>query len=210
MKLTLHTFQSVDGVMQGPGRPDEDRSGGFDRGGWLVPYADQAMGEIVESWFTDVEAFLLGRTTYDLFRGFWPQVTDPDNGVAAALNSRPKYVASTTLTDPDWANTTVLTGEVLAQVRRLKERPGGELQVHGSCLLARTLHEAGLVDEYRLLTFPVCVGTGKRLFTDGGPANGFSVLDSRVTGAGAVYTVLAPTPFSTGDIEIEAGAEKLV
>ncbi len=208
MKLTLHTFLSFDGVMQGPGGPDEDRSGGFDRGGWLVPHADQDMGEIVESWFADVEAFLLGRTTYDLFRGFWPQVTDPDNGVAAALNRRPKYVASTTLTDPDWAGTSVLPGEVLAQVRRLKEQPGGELQVHGSCLLARTLHEAGLIDEYRLLTFPVCVGRGKRLFTDGGPATGFTVMGSRVTGAGAVYTVLRPTPFTSGDIEIEDGKEK--
>jgi dihydrofolate reductase len=207
MQLTLHTFLSLDGVMQGPGGPDEDPSGGFTRGGWLVPYADAVMGEIVEGWMARADAFLVGGTTYSLFAGYWPQVTDPDNGVATALNGRTKYVASTTLRDPQWADTTVLDGDVLAQVRRLKEQPGGELQVHGSCLLARTLHEAGLVDEYRLLTFPVVLGSGKRLFTEGGPATGFTVVESRTTGTGAVYTVLTPTPFTTGDIDVEDGRE---
>ena len=210
MKLTLHTFLTVDGVMQGPGGPDEDRTGGFDRGGWLVPYADGDMNEIVTGWFQNTGALLLGRTTYDLFRGFWPQVTDPADPVAAALNARPKYVASSTVRDPDWGPVTVLQGDTLAAVRRLKEQDGDELQVHGSCLLARTLHEAGLIDEYRLLTFPVAVGGGKRLFADGGPANGFELLDSRVTSTGATYSVLAPTSFRRGDIEVEDGREKTV
>ena len=209
MKLTLHTFLSVDGVMQGPGAAEEDRSGGFDRGGWLVPYADQDLDEIVTGWFAKVDAILLGRTTYDVFAAFWPQVTDPADAVAVALNDKPKYVVSTTLRDPSWAGTSVLVGDALARVRRLKEQPGGELQVHGSCLLARTLHEAGLVDEYRLITFPVCVGTGKRLFTDGAPANGFTLVDSKVTGSGAIYTALTPTPFRTGDFTVEDGQEKI-
>jgi dihydrofolate reductase len=124
MKLTLHAFLSVDGVMQGPGGFEEDRSGGFDRGGWLVPYADQDMGEIVTGWFAEADAILLGRTTYDMMSAFWSQVTDPDDAVAAALNTKPKYVASTTLRNPSWANTSVLVGDVLARVRRLKEREG--------------------------------------------------------------------------------------
>lgn len=123
------------------------------------------MGEIVDSWFDRAQAILLGRTTYTMMQAYWTQVTDPDDVVAAALNGLPKYVASSTLRDPDWHHTSVLSGEVLAVVRRLEERPGGELQVHGSWELARSLHEAGLVGEYRLLVFPVCVGTGKRLFT---------------------------------------------
>ena len=112
MKLSVNEFLSLDGVMQGPGGPDEDRSGGFDRGGWAIPLFDQDTGEIVTSWFDRGSAILLGRTTYDMMSAYWSQVTDPDNGVAAALNGRQKYVASTTLTDPAWNNTTVLSSNV--------------------------------------------------------------------------------------------------
>jgi dihydrofolate reductase len=194
--------------MQGPGGPDEDRSGGFDRGGWLVPYSDEGMGEIVTNWFAKAEAILLGRTTYTMMQAFWPQVTDPDNPVATALNSLPKYVATSTPLAPAWHNSTAVTGDVIQQIRKLKAEPGGELQVHGSCGLARSLHEAGLVDEYRLLTFPVVVGAGKRLFTDGAPASGFEVVDSRITPTGTTYVALTPTPFRAGDIEVEDGKEK--
>jgi dihydrofolate reductase len=210
MKLTVHTFLTLDGVMQGPGAVDEDTTGGFDRGGWLVPYADQDMGEIVDSWFAKAEAILFGRNTYTMMHAYWTQVTDPDNVVAVALNGLPKFVASSTLHDPEWRGTTVLTGDAIKEVGRLKERPGGELQVHGSCELARSLHEAGLVDEYRLLVFPVCVGAGKRLFTGSAPATGFTLVASRTTSTGAVHSALTPIPFTVGGIEVVDGKDTFV
>ena len=206
MKLTVHTFLTQDGVMQGPGGAEEDTSGGFTRGGWLIPYADEDMGSIVDSWFARAEAILFGRTTFEMMRSFWPQVTDPDDA-ATALNSLPKYVVSSTLQDPAWAGTTVLTGDPLAAVRELKEQQGGELQVHGSAQLAASLHGAGLVDEYRLLVFPVTVGAGKRLFTEDAPPSGFTLAESRVTSTGAVYTALAPAAFSSGEVTVEDGRE---
>ena len=198
MRLTVHTFVTLDGVMQGPGGPDEDRSNGFAHGGWLMPAVDDDFNRIVTSWFENADALLLGRTTYGLFAGFWPDVTDPDDPVAAALNSLPKHVASTTLTDPTWANTSVLEGDVVAAVRALKEQPGRELQVHGSCGLVHTLHDAGLVDEYRLLVAPVVVGSGKKLFPDGAAPTGFELVSSERTGAGCTYLVLRPT----GEVEV--------
>lgn len=206
MKLTLHAFLSIDGVMQGPGGVEEDRSNGFERGGWLIPFADQVMGEIVDSWFARADAILLGRTTYTMMQAYWSQVTDDDNGAAVGLNRLPKYVATSTPLTPPWAGSTALTGDVLQQVRDLKDRPGGELQIHGSCGLARSLHEAGLIDEYRLLTFPTLVGAGKRLF-DGGRPSGFELAETRVTTTGAMYASLVPTSFSTGTAEVEDGKE---
>jgi dihydrofolate reductase len=207
MRLTVHTFLSVDGVLQGPGGQDEDRSGGFDRGGWLVPYADEDFGAIVTSWFEKPDAFLLGRKTYQIFESFWPNVTDPNDIVAAKLNSLPKYVFSNTLTDPSWANTTVLSGDLAERIGELKAGDGGELQVHGSGALARSLYEAGLVDELRLIVFPVCVGMGKRLFNDNAPASGFNLVDSKITGSGAVYSALTPAPFQSGEVGLEDGRE---
>lgn len=192
MKLTLHTFLSLDGVMQGPGGPDEDRSGGFERGGWLVPFADEDFGRIVDGWFGETDAILLGRTTYELMHGYWPEVTDPDNLVAAQLNQRPKYVVSTTLTEASWNNSTVIGSDVVNAVAELKAQPGRELQVHGSCRLAQTLHDEGLIDEYRLLVFPVVVGEGKRLFRDGCVPASFSLVDTRATAAGAVAHTFRP------------------
>jgi dihydrofolate reductase len=207
MKLTVHTFLTLDGVMQGPAGAEEDPSGGFGRGGWLVPFADGDMGEIVESWFARAEAILLGRNTYEMMRVYWTQVTDPANGVAAKLNHGRKYVASATLTDAGWGDTTVLKGDVISQVTKLKNTGGGELQVHGSAGLAQALHAAGLLDEYRLLVFPVTVGAGKRLFTDTAPASGFTLLESRTTSTGAQYLALAPKPFEVGTVSVQDGKE---
>src|SRR5918994_983348 len=189
MKLTVTTFLSVDGVMQGPGGPDEDRGGGFSRGGWVVPHFDEDAGRFMNEVFEQVDAFLLGRRTYDIFAASWPKVTDPDDPIASRLNTLPKYVASTTLGSADWHNTTIIKGDVAAEVARLKEKPGRELQVHGSGTLARTLIENDLVDEFRLLVFPVIVGAGRRMFADAGVATGLRLVDSRTTGSGTAIHV---------------------
>ncbi|MFL6064164.1 MAG: dihydrofolate reductase family protein [Friedmanniella sp.] len=207
MRLSVNAFLTVDGVMQGPGGVDEDPSGGFDRGGWLVPYIDEDFGAIVDSWFAKADAILLGRTTYDMMHPYWRSVTDPDNLVATKLNGLPKYVASTTLTTPVWEHTTVISEAVVETVARLKDSGGGELQVHGSCGLARTLQEAGLVDEYRLLVFPVLVGAGKRLFSEAAAPSGLNLIESRVTSTGATYSALAPAPFAVGRVGVEDGHE---
>jgi dihydrofolate reductase len=207
MKLVTHAFLTLDGVMQGPGGAAEDRSAGFGRGGWLVPFSDADMAAITESWFARTEAILLGRNTYQTMRAYWIQVTDPANSVAAKLNHGRKYVASNTLTSADWGDTTVLSGDVIGQVADLKTGGRGELQVHGSARLAQALHAAGLIDEYRLLVFPVTVGAGKRLFTDDAPPRGFSLLESRSTRAGALYQVLAPAAFEVGNVTVQDGRE---
>jgi dihydrofolate reductase len=193
MQLTITTFLSVDGVYQGPGGPDEDRRDGFDRGGWLVPHFDEATGQFMTEVFEKVDAFLLGRRTYEIFAASWPKVTDPDDPIASRLNTLPKYVVSTTLGSADWQNSTIVNGDIPAEVARLKEAPGRELQVHGSGALARTLLEKDLVDEWRLLVFPVIVGAGRRLFPDAGVATGLRLVDSRTTGSGVAIHVYRPT-----------------
>ena len=193
MQLTSTMFLSVDGVYQGPGGPDEDRSGGFDRGGWLVPHFDEQTGEFMNSVFENVDAFLLGRRTYDIFAASWPKATDPNDPVATKLNTLPKHVASTTLEDPEWANTTVIEGDVGDAVRELKQREGGELQVHGSGQLVRFLLENELVDRLNLLVFPVIVGAGRRLFPESGLATGLALDESRMTPSGVTISVYRPT-----------------
>ena len=193
MKLTTITHVSVDGVMQGLGGADEDRSGGFARGGWALPLLDDEGGSFVNQVFQRADAFLLGRRTYEIWAPYWGAIADPGNPIAAALNARPKYVASTTLTDPTWTDTTVLSGDVEAAVGELKAKPGGELQVHGSGKLVRWLFENQLVDEITLLTYPVVIGQGTRLFPDTGPDTALELLDSRSTPRGVSIQVYRPT-----------------
>jgi dihydrofolate reductase len=197
MKLTVTTFLTLDGVMQGPGGAEEDRSNGFDQGGWMVPFIDQDFGEIMEAWFARADEFLLGRTTYDMMYPYWSQVivTDPEEaGVTGQqLNNLPKHIVSRTLRSPQWANSSVLDGEVVAAVKALKDQPGGELQVHGSAQLVQTLNQHNLVDEYRLLMVPVVLGTGKRLFGDGTVPTAFEMVENRTTSTGAVALTLRPT-----------------
>ncbi|MFB8771736.1 dihydrofolate reductase family protein [Streptomyces broussonetiae] len=183
-KLVLTTFVTLDGVYQAPGGPTEDPSNGFDQGGWSVPYGDEDFGRFMTEVFDHVGAFLLGRRTYDIFAAHWPRVTDPADPVAAKLNGLPKYVASSTLTDPGWAGTTVISGDLGKEVTALKERTDGELQVHGSGALARSLLAQDLVDTVHLLTFPVVLGAGRRLFAEGAVPTAFRHTGGRITGAG--------------------------
>jgi dihydrofolate reductase len=193
MKLTVTTFQTLDGVMQAPGGREEDPSDGFEYGGWLVPHADAEMGEFMDETFSAAEAFLLGRFTYETFAGFWPKVDTPDNTVAVKLNSLPKHVASRTLreADLDWAGASLLGDDVPARVAELKAQPGGELQVHGSAGLLQTLLRHELVDELRVLTFPVVLGAGKRLFGEGAVPASVRLTESRTTSAGTIIGVYA-------------------
>jgi dihydrofolate reductase len=205
MKLTTTTFVSVDGVLQGPGGPEEDRSGGFERGGWLVPYFDEETGQFMDQVFRRVDAFLLGRRTYEIFAGSWGKMADPgDNPVAVGLNTLPKYVASTTLKEPEWANTTVLSDDVASAVRELKARPGQELQVHGSGTLVRWLLENDLIDELNLVVFPVIVGDGTRLFPDKGLDTRLELVESRTTPKGVtiqVYRTAGRPEYGTAEVE---------
>src|ERR687890_2159286 len=197
MKLTTNTNVSVDGVMQGLGGPEEDRSGGFERGGWAMPYFDEETAALIGQVYQRADAFLFGRRTYEVFAGSWGTgswgANQGENPISVALNTRPKYVASTTLTDPKWADTTVLSGEVAAAVGELKAKPGGELQVHGSGALIRWLLANDLVDEMILFVCPVVVGQGTRLFHDTGLDIALELVDSRADSKGVTIQVYRPT-----------------
>jgi dihydrofolate reductase len=196
MKLTTTTHVSLDGVMQGLGGQDEDRRGGFERGGWAIPLFDSEAAAFLDQVFQRADAFLFGRRTYEIFAGSWGTgswgADQGNNPISVALNTRPKYVASTSLTDPLWADTTVLSGDVAAAIGELKAKPAGELQVHGSGALVRWLLDNHLVDEITLLTYPVVVGQGKRLFPDTGPDAALELLESRVTPGGVIIQVYRP------------------
>ena len=192
MGVTLTTFLSLGGVMQAPGGPEEDQSGGFGQGGWLVPYASQDMERLVAGWFSVAGAFLLGRKTYQIFSAFWPHVTDKNDPVAAKLNSLPKYVASTTLDKVEWNNSTLIKGDAAEAVARLKQQPGGELQVNRSGDLAQTLMRHDLVDDYQLWIYPVVLGSGKRLFGAGSSPAALKLADIKTTSTGVVIHVYQP------------------
>ncbi|MEV0774852.1 dihydrofolate reductase family protein [Streptomyces sp. NPDC050433] len=191
-KLILTSFVSLDGVMQAPGGPQEDTRGGFDLGGWSFPYGDEDFMRFIAGVFDRAGAFLLGRYTYDIWAGFWPKVTDPHDPVASRLNSLPKYVVSNSLDaagEPAWAGTTVIGGDLVAEVTALKERTEGELQVHGSGVLAQSLMAHDLIDTLHLLVFPVVLGKGRRLFAEGAVPTAFRHTGAEVTGAGvAIHT----------------------
>jgi dihydrofolate reductase len=194
MKLTTTTIVSVDGVMQGLGGPEEDRSGEFERGGWQAPLFDNEAATFLNEIYERADAFLFGRRTYEIFAGYWGAMADQGiNTIAKALNTRPKPVASTTLTDPEWADTTVLSGEVAAAIGELKAKQEGELQVHGSGALIRWLLDNDLVDEITLFVCPVVLGQGTRLFPDTGPDRALELVESRSTPKGVTIQVYRPT-----------------
>jgi dihydrofolate reductase len=184
-KLIVNTFVTLDGVMQAPGGPEEDTSSDFAHGGWSVTQWDDVMGETMGEgmWGTKEFDLLLGRKTYEIFAAFWPYSEDP---AAQLLNSATKHVASTTLDSVDWQNSHLLEGDVPTAVARLKEEDGPELQVHGSAGLIQTLLEHDLVDEFRLMIFPVVIGKGKRLFGDGTVPGGLRLTDSKTSTTGVI------------------------
>jgi dihydrofolate reductase len=182
-KLVVNTFLTLDGVMQAPGGPEEDPTGGFTLGGWSVNHWDDSMGEVMARSMTRPFDLLLGRKTYEIFAAHWPFTEEPG---ADVLNAARKYVATTTLESADWNNTTVLNGEVVSQIAALKEQDGPEIQVHGSSDLIQTLLANDLVDEFRLMIFPVVVGGGKRLFGEGTIPSTFTVRDASTSSTGVV------------------------
>ena len=194
MKLTTVTHVSVDGVMQGLGGSEEDRRGGFERGGWALPLFENEAATFLEQVFQRADAFLFGRRTYEIFAGSWGAIAEMRaQPIGVALNEKPKYVASTTLSDPQWAATTVLPGDVAAAIGELKAEPGGELQVHGSGVLIRWLLDNRLVDEISLFTYPAVIGQGTRLFPDAGPDIALDLVDSRAFPNGITLQVYRPT-----------------
>ena len=190
-ELTVTTFVSLDGVMQAPGGPEEDTSGGFTHGGWVFPYFEEEGGALIGDIFARAGAFLLGRTTYEIFAAYWPHAPEAEEPVRGALNGLPKFVASTTLEQAAWGPATIVR-DVVAELPGIKERTTGELQVHGSAGLLQTLLATGLVDEYRVLTFPLVLGSGKRLFGRGAVPAALRTVETRTTPTGVVYTVYRP------------------
>jgi dihydrofolate reductase len=191
-KLTVTNHLTLDGVMQAPGRPDEDRRDGFEHGGWAPPYADQVMGSVMAEGMGRGGSLLLGRRTYEDFAGFWPNQPQP-NPFTEVLDNTQKYVASTTLTEPlSWSNSTLLPGDAAAAVAELKQQPGNDLVVLGSGQLVQSLMRADLVDEYLLTIHPLVLGSGRRLFGDGGAFATLSLVDTKTTTTGVVIATYRP------------------
>lgn len=211
-KLVVGTFLTLDGVMQAPGGPDEDRDGGFEHGGWSVKYWDDMMGQLIVEQMQHPDALLLGRRTYEIFAAHWPRVTDPNDPVAAKLNSVRKYVVSRTLRSADWNNSSLISRDVAASVAQLKEQAGGEIQVHGSSNLIQTLLKHDLVDEFRLWIFPVMVGPGKRLFADGTIPGALRLVDTKVSSTGVViqrYERAGKLEYGSFEVDVAGSSSEL-
>lgn len=184
MRVVILNFLSLDGVYQGPGSPDEDRSDGFDRGGWFVPFVDEVLESRVEEWSASASGFLFGRRTYEEFSAVWPTITDPSDKNATKLNALPKYVATSSSIDTTWGPVTVLGPDVGAAVAGLKQTSGGEIQIHGSGRLGQFLLAENLIDELRIAIAPVIVGSGRKLFANTEAPIGFSLVSQERTPMG--------------------------
>jgi dihydrofolate reductase len=204
-KIVAGSFVTLDGVYQAPGGPDEDRDGGFSSGGWVVPFLSDQFGQYALEMVLSADAFLFGRKTYGIFAASWP-LTPEDDPVGAKFNRSPKYVASNTLTSSDWAGTTILSGDVAAEVARLKSQVAGEIQLAGSGNLIQTLLKNDLIDEFNLLVFPVVVGPGKRLFGDGTLPRTFKLITTQAFDTGVIACVYERAGvLNTGEYGIETG-----
>jgi dihydrofolate reductase len=192
-KVIVNEWMSLDGVVQAPGAPDEDPSGGFEHGGWHLRYFDDISQQQVVEGLNEAGAFLFGRRTYENFANYWPNASEEEQVLAQPLNTLPKYVASTTLTEPlEWQNSTLLKGDVPEAVAALKQEDGADVHVIGSAGLVRTLVEHGLVDEFRVMIDPVVLGGGKRIFPDDGTMRPMRLVESQVTTTGAILATYAP------------------
>jgi dihydrofolate reductase len=192
-KIIVSEFMTLDGVVQAPGGADEDTDGGFSHGGWQMPYGDELFGKIIMEGIASAGGFLLGRRTYDIFAGYWPNAPEEEAAIAAPLNELPKYVASRTLSEPlEWQNSTLLAGEVPEAVAALKEQPGKDIHVIGSGNLVQTLMRHNLVDEYLIMIHPLALGGGKRLFQEGSERREFHLADSQVSTTGVIMATYRP------------------
>jgi dihydrofolate reductase len=193
-KVIVSEFLTMDGVMQAPGLPDEDRSGGFEHGGWQMPFMDEIAGSFITEGLAATGGLLLGRVTYEIFAGYWPNApADEPSGLAQTINNLPKYVVSTTLKEPlPWTNSHVINGDVAKDVASLKQESGNDLQVIGSGQLVQTLMRHDLVDEYRLMINPIVLGKGKRLFRDGSPKTSLRLVDSQASKTGVLIATYEP------------------
>jgi len=192
-KVIVEEFMSLDGVVQAPGGEDEDTTGGFEHGGWHMRYMDEPAQKRALEGIVEAGGFILGRRTYEIFAAYWPNAPKEEHVIAEPLNTKPKYVASRTLSDPlEWQNSTVLQGDVAQAVAALKREDGADLHIIGSTELVQTLLEHRLVDELRLMIDPVMLGGGKRIFRDDGSLRPLRLVDSEVTPTGAILATYAP------------------
>jgi dihydrofolate reductase len=192
-KLIVNEFLTLDGVMQAPGGPDEDRSGGFEHGGWQMDLFDDVMGEAVTRGMNEAGGFVLGRKTYDIFAAYWPTAQAEEGAIAETLNSLPKHVASRTLTEPlSWNNSTLIKGDVAQGLRKLKAEAGKDLHVIGSGDLAQTIIREDLADEFRLMIHPVVLGSGTRLFREGNPRRPLELVESSTSTTGVLIITYRP------------------
>ncbi len=209
-KLIVLSFMTLDGVMQAPGGPEEDTTGGFKYGGWTAGYWDDFLGGVMDEQMSQPFDSLLGRKTYEIFAAYWPYVKsdDPDGPIADKLNSAKKYVVSTTLEKLDWSNSTLIKGDIVQEIKKLKQQNGPELQVSGSSNLIQTLLKHDLIDEFRLKIFPVTLGTGKRLFGEGTIPAGLKLVDSKTSTTGVIVaTYERAGEVKTGSFALETPTE---
>ncbi len=204
-RLVVLSFITLDGVMQAPGGPEEDTTGGFKYGGWSVGYWDDSLAAAMGQQMSKPYDLLLGRKTYEIFAAYWPHAKDE---FAAKINTARKYVVSRTLSRVDWQNSTLVNGDVPREIKRLKEQDGPELQVHGSGNLIQTLHKHSLVDELRLKIYPVALGTGKRLFAEGTIPAGLKLVDFKTTATGVIIATYQPAgAVKIGSFAVESQAQ---
>ena len=207
-KLIVLSFITLDGVMQAPGGPEEDPTGGFKHGGWVAGYFDDFLGKVMDKQMSKPFDLLLGRRTYEIFAAHWPYVKTDEDPIAAGINNAKKYVASKTLTKLDWSNSELIKGDVAKEVKKLKEQDGPEIQVHGSGNLIQTLLKHDLVDELWLKIFPITLGRGKRLFAEGTIPVGFKLLESEISPNGVIVaTYLRAGEVKTGSFALEIPTE---
>ncbi len=207
-KLVVLSFISLDGVMQAPGGPDEDPSGGFIYGGWVAGYWDDFLGKVMNQQMRSPFDLLLGRKTYEIFAAHWPFVKIEEDPIAAGINKAKKYVASKTLTNLEWNNSELIRGDIPQQVKNFKEQPGPEIQVHGSGDLIQSLLKHDLIDEFRLKIFPITLGLGKRLFAGGTIPVALKLLESEISPSGVIVaTYLRSGVIKTGSFALENPTE---